>query len=133
MRDRKLLAIYATVHGQAERIARRIAQTAAEAGMEASVRDVREASPADLDGPDTLVIVASVQFGRHARSVTRFVKANRARLNAMHTAFVSVSGNAVAAPPRSVMSSRRFIAFPSRTASRRAPTVHSPATPGTLR
>ena len=94
MSDGKLLVVYATVHGQAELIARRIAEAASESRVVTLVRNVREASSADLQRCDSVVIVASVHYGRHSRSITRFVKANRNRLSAMRSAFVSVSGSA---------------------------------------
>ena len=100
MNNATLLVIYATVNGQAERIARRIAEAAQESGVESVVKDVRQASGADLESRGSVIVVASVRFGRHARSVTRFVKANQARLNATHSAFVSVSGSAADAATR---------------------------------
>ncbi|HXH95225.1 MAG TPA: flavodoxin domain-containing protein [Thermoanaerobaculia bacterium] len=94
MNAQKLLVIFATHYGQAALIAKRIAGEAIASGAEATVRDVRKASDADLERCDSLVIVASVQFGRHARSVERFVKRNSDRLGSMHSAFISVSGSA---------------------------------------
>jgi menaquinone-dependent protoporphyrinogen oxidase len=94
MRAQKLLVIFATHYGQSALIAQRIADEAVESGAEATVRDVRKAPAADLERCDSVVIVASVQFGRHARSVERFVKRNCRRLGSIHSAFVSVSGSA---------------------------------------
>ena len=94
MKSQKLLVVFATVHGQSALIADRIADEAIAAGAAATVRDIRNASPADLARCDSIVIVASVQFGRHARSVERFVKRNLARLGSLHSAFISVSGSA---------------------------------------
>lgn len=96
METTNLLILYATVYGQAERIARHIAAIAAAAAVPTVVRNVRDASPSDLDACGRVIVVASVRFGRHARAITRFVKANRARLDAIRsTAFVSVSGSAI--------------------------------------
>jgi len=94
MRAQKLLVIYATVHGQSALIADRIADEAMQSGVEATVRDIRSASRRDLARCDSVVIVASVQFGRHPRAVERFVKRNRDRLGSLRSAFVSVSGSA---------------------------------------
>jgi menaquinone-dependent protoporphyrinogen oxidase len=91
----RILVIYSTVHGQAKAIAGRIGDHATSARTEARVVDVRVATPADLMGNETVVIVGSVQFGRHGRRLAKFVKANRERLSAMHSAFVSVSGSAI--------------------------------------
>jgi menaquinone-dependent protoporphyrinogen oxidase len=94
MNAQKLLVIFATRYGQSALIAHRIAEVAIASGAEATVRDVRNASAADLERCDSVVIVASVQFGRHARSVERFVKRNSGRLGSIHSALISVSGSA---------------------------------------
>jgi menaquinone-dependent protoporphyrinogen oxidase len=86
-----LLVLYSTHHGQAARIAQHIANTAGGA----AAGDVRNTPAAQLDHTDAVVIVASVQIGKHSRAVTRFVKRNRERLNAVRSAFVSVSGAAI--------------------------------------
>jgi menaquinone-dependent protoporphyrinogen oxidase len=95
MNPRKLLVIYATVDGQAALVAQRIAAAAAESGVDATLRDVRQASSTELGLYESAILVASVRYGRHSRTIVRFVKANRARLTSMSTAFVSVSGSAV--------------------------------------
>lgn len=94
MNAQKLLVIFATHYGQSALIAHRIAQTAIASGAETAVRDVRTTSAANLDQCNAVVIVASVQFGHHARAVERFVKRNCDRLGSKHSAFVSVSGSA---------------------------------------
>ncbi len=95
MKSKTLLVVYATVHGQAEAIAHRIAEAAANGEVQASVRDARDTSAADLAACDSVVIVASVHFGRHQRSIAKLIRRNRDRLSALHSAFVSVSGSAV--------------------------------------
>ena len=107
---KNVLIIYATMHGQAELIARRIAEVASERNVDATVQDVRKTTGADLAQYTSAVLVASVHFGRHQRSISRFVKANRARLAQMQTAFLSVSGDAVdpATRPRAEQYVREF-------------------------
>jgi len=104
------LIIYATMHGQAELIARRIAEAASEWDVDATVQDVRRTTGADLAQHASILLVASVHYGRHQRSISRFVKANRARLAQMQTAFISVSGDAVdpATRPRAEQYARQF-------------------------
>ena len=63
MNAQKLLVIFATHYGQAALIAHRIVDEAIASGAEATVRDVRNASDADLEQCDAAVIVASVRFG----------------------------------------------------------------------
>ncbi len=94
MNAQKLLVIFATRYGQSALIAERIADEAIESGAEAIVRDLPNASQAALEQCDSVVLVASVQFGRHARSVVRFVRRNCDLLGSIHSAFVSVSGSA---------------------------------------
>jgi len=89
-----VLIIYATMHGQAELIARRIGDAASEWGVTATVQDVRNTSAVELVPRRSVVLVASVHYGRHPRSISRFVKENRVRLAERHTAFISVSGDA---------------------------------------
>jgi menaquinone-dependent protoporphyrinogen oxidase len=110
MNSKGALVVYATVHGQAERIARRIAEAAREWSIETAVRDVRDTGAAELAQYETIVLVASVQFGKHSRAAARFVKKNRARLAQMHTAFISVSGDAAepATRPRAEEYARTF-------------------------
>ena len=91
----EVLIVYATMHGQAELIARRIASESSDWNVAATVQDVRNVSAADLVPRRSVVLVASVHYGRHPRSITRFVKKNRALLAERHTAFISVSGDAV--------------------------------------
>jgi menaquinone-dependent protoporphyrinogen oxidase len=94
MNAQKLLVIFATRYGQSALIADRIADEATTAGAATTVRDLCNATQTDLARCDSVVIVASVQFGRHARAVERFVKRHRDRLASIHSAFVSVSGSA---------------------------------------
>lgn len=109
--DRKtVLIVFATVHGQAELVARRIADAASEWHVDATVQDVRKTSRTDLEQHGSVVLVASVHYGRHQRSITRFVARNRERLARMHSAFISVSGDAAdpATRPRAEEYVREF-------------------------
>ena len=110
MERNDVLILYATKYGQAELIARRIAAASCEWNVGATVQDVRSASAADLLQGRSVILVASVHYGRHPRSITRFVKENAARLAERHTAFISVSGDAVdpATRPRAEEYARDF-------------------------
>lgn len=114
MKPKTLLVLFATIHGQSALIADRIAREATIAtGIGTRVQELGDASAEDLEQCDSVVIVASVQFGRHARSVERFVKRNRGRLESLHSAFVSVSGSASRPEtrPEAEMVARRFFAM----------------------
>jgi menaquinone-dependent protoporphyrinogen oxidase len=90
----RILVAYSSKHGQAEAVARRIADSAPRFAIEPGMVDVRYATAAELHASDAVVIVASVYFGRFAKPVRRFVSANRRFLSSAYSAFVSVSGAA---------------------------------------
>ena len=107
-----VLIVYASVYGQAELIARRIAEASADWGVSAVISDLRNVTPADLTRFDTALFVASVQLGKHTRGFTAFAKKNRARLSLMRTALISVSGDAGyrATVPRAESYARKLFA-----------------------
>ncbi len=87
----KFLVLYASTHGQTEKIASRITDVLREQGVDA---EARRASGADTPDPadfDVIVIGASVHAGHHQREVLDWVKAHAATLNGMPSAFFSVS------------------------------------------
>lgn len=90
--NRKLLVVYASRYGQTEKIARRIAEIAQQAGIAAGAAALAEAPP--LDDVSDVIVAGSVYFGRHARALLRFIRRNLPALAAKHTAFVSVCGDA---------------------------------------
>lgn len=91
----RILILYGTSYGQTAKVARYIAETLTNRGDFAKVVDADHVPPAlalrDFDG---VIIGASVIGGRHQRCVRRFVTENRDALNAMPSAFFSVSGAA---------------------------------------
>lgn len=95
MQPRHILIVYGTNHGQTAKIARRMADLIAGSGDTVDVERAdalpRAIRPSEYDG---VIVGASVNYGRHQRTVSRFVSANREALNAMPTAFFSVSGSA---------------------------------------
>jgi menaquinone-dependent protoporphyrinogen oxidase len=86
-----LLVVYASKHGQAEKIARRIGEVARTPRMDAKVFDVKELPTDALDHCECVIVVGSVYFGRHSKALVEFVRTNRGQLTGMHAAFVSVS------------------------------------------
>ena len=88
----KFLVVYGSTEGQTRRIADGIATRIREHGPEAETVD-STSLPADLDlgGVGAVIVAASVHQHRHQPSVMHFVKDNLARLQAVPTAFVSVS------------------------------------------
>ena len=90
----RTLIIYSSVYGQAEKIARRIADACASWGVAAIAGDVRTIAENDLVQADTILIVASVHYGHHPRALVRFLAKHRVRLASRHTGLISVSGDA---------------------------------------
>ena len=95
MPTHRILIVYASSHGQTEKIARRMADLLSASGHSVSVADTanlpRDLDPGNFDG---VIVGASINYGRHQRSAVRFVRAHRDALNAMPSAFFSVSGSA---------------------------------------
>lgn len=90
----KIAVIYSSSHGHVRTIAERLASIAAIRRIECVVIDVRLARGDALDDFDAAVIAGSVHFGRHSRSLRRFVVRRLTWLSSIPTAFVSVSGSA---------------------------------------
>jgi menaquinone-dependent protoporphyrinogen oxidase len=90
-----VLAVYGSAYGQTEKIVRRIADRLTGCGLGVTLHRA-DALPAALDlaGFDAVLVGASVMVGKHQPYVHRFVEQHAARLNAMPSAFVSVSGSA---------------------------------------
>ena len=85
------LSAYATVEGQTRKIAQRIARFMEAAGHRAEIVDLGQPGfglPARFDGA---VVCGSVHAGRYAPELTAFARDWNESLNAMPSAFVSVS------------------------------------------
>lgn len=95
MSSRRILIAYATSYGQTAKIAGRMADLLMASGEAVTLvnagnhpRDIRAG---EFDG---VIIGGSIIGGRHQRALVRFVRAHRALLNALPSAFFSVSGSA---------------------------------------
>ena len=90
-----VLAVYGTAYGQTERIVRRIADRWTAGGLTVTLHR-GDALPAnlDLDRFDAVCIAASIIAGKHQPYIREFVRRHAARLNAVPSVFVSVSGAA---------------------------------------
>ena len=91
--DTRIAIVYSSRHGHVRAIAERLAEVAAVRRVECSVVDVRFAGDA-LASCDAAIVAGSVHFGRHARSLRRFVQRKLAWLSENPSAFLSVSGSA---------------------------------------
>jgi len=89
---RAVAVLYATREGQTRRIAEHVAATLRAQGLLAEVQDVKHMPPGFALGAHSAAIVAaSVHMGRHEREMVAFVKEHREELEALPTAFLSVS------------------------------------------
>ena len=91
----RILVVYGTSHGQTAKIAQRMADALMAMGATVTLVDADHLPRrVDVRGFDGVIAGSSVNYDHHRRSVTRFARAHRNALNAMPSAFVSVSGAA---------------------------------------
>ena len=93
MPRRRTLIVYASHYGQTAKVAHFVASRLREAGGMVTLSRVDDfrggMTPGQFDGA---IVGASINFGRHQRSIRRFVRANRHELEQIPSAFFSVSG-----------------------------------------
>jgi len=93
----RLLLLYSTVDGHTRKIGRRLKEVLERGGHAAQLIELRGKPDVDLAAFDTIVIGASIRYGRHRRDVHDFVATHRPALERMPCAFFSV--NLVARKP----------------------------------
>lgn len=91
-----LLILYSTVDGQTLRICRRLQAVAEQAGHRVIVADIENHETFDPAHYDSVVVGASIRYGRHRPTVARYLRWNREIL-ASRCAFFTV--NIVARKP----------------------------------
>ena len=97
----RYLIVYGSVYGQTERIVQRIGQVLMTHDHAVTfLRGDRVPSPLLLRDYDVAVVAASVHAGRHQRYIETFVRRHVRALNAMPSAFISVSGSAASTTPK---------------------------------
>ncbi len=110
MPPRRILIVYASHYGQTAKIGRYLADRLRASGstvLLSSVNDVpRLIPPASYDG---VMIGASINYGRHQRSIRRFARANREVLQKLPSAFFSVSGAECSPNEESRAMARQYI------------------------
>ncbi len=94
---RRFLILYSTVDGHTLRICERIRDILERHAHEVALVDVERSPTFDIGSFDTVVIGASIRYGRHRREVIDFINANAARLQEKPGALFSV--NVVARKP----------------------------------
>jgi menaquinone-dependent protoporphyrinogen oxidase len=94
----RVLIVYASKHGQTQRVAMHLADELRACGAETFALEVSELPRDVMPHAADLVIVASpVYYGKHDKAIERFVIRQRPSLAKTRTAFVSVSGAAKSA------------------------------------
>jgi menaquinone-dependent protoporphyrinogen oxidase len=110
MRAQRILIIYGTRYGQTVKVAERMRSVLARDGFTVVVADAGgPAIDVDPQRYDGVLVGGSVIRGRHQRSIRKFVIGNLARLNAMPTAFFSVSASAGSGEPRGQADAQRVL------------------------
>jgi menaquinone-dependent protoporphyrinogen oxidase len=97
----RILMVYGTSYGQTEKIVRRIGRELSSQGHEVSVYQGGQLPPElNVGNHDAILVAASVIGGKHQRYIREFVRRHADQLNAVPSAFISVSGSAKNSPDR---------------------------------
>ncbi|HZI27614.1 MAG TPA: flavodoxin domain-containing protein [Gemmatimonadaceae bacterium] len=103
----RILIVYGTTHGQTARIAGRLQQILEQDDFQVTVSNVKEEPVLSLNGFHGVIVGASVIARGHQPAVAAFIRAHRATLNAMPSAFFSVSASAGSASEGGRAAARR--------------------------
>ena len=87
----RILLLFASHYGQTRLIAERIGDRLRMHGHEVDLVDVRSAHLPPPEDYDAVVIGSRIEMGRHASGIRSYIKAHRADLARIPTAFFSVS------------------------------------------
>lgn len=92
-----IVLIYSTVDGHTREICARLQRVIEREGHAVTVTELTAKSQIDLEPYDSIVIGASIRYGKHRPEVARFIGQNTSTLQSRPAAFFSV--NAVARKP----------------------------------
>ena len=93
MKPTKVLIVYSSREGQTARIAQRMGDVATKLeGITVSVASIKDVGENEVALADVFVVAGSVHFGRHDRSLVKFVREHLSVIASRSSAFVSVSG-----------------------------------------
>jgi len=95
----RVMVCYATTDGQTRKIAEYIAGVVRDKGHEATVFDATSAGGADPSDYQAAIVAGSVHMGRYQTALVHQVRRWREALNAMPSAFISVSLSATSDDP----------------------------------
>ena len=94
MKPDRLLIIYASRHGQVEKIAKRIADVTRTDGVTTDLISLERAKDWPLEAYDFVIVAGSIHFGRHQTALEKFIARKLSTISGMKAALVSVSGAA---------------------------------------
>lgn len=107
----RVLLLYGTTEGQTATVAERMADVLREAGHAPTLVHARHLPEGfTLDAYDAVVVGASVHAGRHQEYVASFVREHAGALNAVPSAFFSVSLTAAGGDAESWAAARETLA-----------------------
>jgi menaquinone-dependent protoporphyrinogen oxidase len=102
----RVLILYATTEGHTARVAQRIAKRLQDRGHRVEWRQAHSARTSlDLEQYETMIVGASVHYGRHPGHLRALLRKHRPELAARPGAFFSVSLSAATTPQRA----RRYV------------------------
>lgn len=94
-----ILVVFESKYGQTSNIAERIGQIARSRSHSVRVVDVRDAADVEVASFESVIVLAPVYFGKHARRIVAFVRRNIRAFDQQRTAFISVSNSAASGDP----------------------------------
>lgn len=86
-----ILIAYSTTDGHTKRICERLEQVIEGQGHKVSLAFINDEPDLELDSFDTIVIGASIRYGKHHRNVYDFIRKNQIVLDSKPSAFFSVN------------------------------------------
>jgi menaquinone-dependent protoporphyrinogen oxidase len=89
-----ILIVYGTRYGQTERVVLEIGRVLGDMGHRVTTIKGDRPGGFSLDGVDAVLVASSVLYGRHQRYIRNFLRRYATHLNALPSAFASVSGAA---------------------------------------
>jgi menaquinone-dependent protoporphyrinogen oxidase len=87
----KFLIAYSSVDGQTLKICRHIQQALEESGSTVGLFEIGGLGACDMAAYDTVVVGASIRYGKHRPDVFRFIETNRDVLDCKRSAFFTVN------------------------------------------
>jgi menaquinone-dependent protoporphyrinogen oxidase len=94
----RILIVFATTEGHTRKLAAFAAEHLRQGGHQVRVCDAAQSDRPDLAAFEAALLFASLHLRRYQASLTRFARENHAALNAIASAFVSVSLSAAGDP-----------------------------------